>query len=144
MNACMSYAEGPIFPVSAEYMEECGYYRARNYGVRLHEFATWYLEMYPEGREYGCKSFQDYVCMCIERIEGRWVHVSPEAWERILHEMFPQPYSSRREPVFLEDWLGFERVCSPPAKEVQKERLNYMQKLLKRPNRVLVCGVSWL
>ena len=130
MNACMSYAEGPIFALGEKYL---GKYRRtmRNYGVSLHAFVGWYLQRYPECNEYGCEAFKEYL-KCLRELEWH-SYPSNEAFNCLLQELFPQ--INGRSKIHLWQWAGNY------SREEEDLRREYMEKLLAREDRILVCPV---
>ena len=131
MNAVKenSYAEAPIFALGGEYLGKYGQ-RMRNFGVSLHGFVNWYLQEYPECTQYGCSAFYTYVN---SRHTFHYPHYS--CWESILKELFPQPNGRGR--ISLKNWIGVN--ISSDSRDEAKCRRAYMERILARPDRILVC-----
>ena len=120
-----SYAEAPIFAIGGEYLGKDGE-RMQNYGVSLNGFVNWYLREYPECTGYGCSAFYTYVH---SSEYGSAPHYS--CCKTVLQELFPQPDGQPR--LYLEDWMGYI------GGEENKARRKYMERILARPDRILVC-----
>ena len=106
------------------------FYSHQVYGVSIHAFVNWYVSNYNRFLEPGCIALRTYLH---ERIPG---FLDTEAWDAILQEFFPQKEGKRK--VTLRGWLG---VKGRDDNKIQAARQKYMQKLLAREDRVLVCFV---
>ena len=118
-----------VFPLGGEYTNKNGE-RMQNYGVSLHGFVRWYLREYPECTECGCGAFYSYVN---SNEYAYYPHYS--CWETILQELFPQEDGEAR--TFLEEWMGVKVRSDSIA--MAKARRKYMERILAREDRILVC-----
>ena len=137
----MNAVNEAIFAIGEKYLGKDGR-TMRNYGVSLKTFVNWYLQEYQEGNMPGCSALQSYMYEKTDLPKVLW---PTDAFDAILNELFPQK-SGKHPKATLREWmkecLFFHTKILRP-KDERLARLEYMEKLLKREDRILVCPCYW-
>lgn len=134
----MNAVNEAIFALGEKYKGKYGR-TMRNYGVSLHAFVNWYLQKYQEGNTPGCTALQFYL---YEKTDLPRVLWPTDAFDAILNEIFPQGNGRHAPLKNLSTWVEeciFFHTQLLSLKDERLARLEYMEKLLKREDRILVC-----
>ena len=121
-----SVLENAVFPMGPEYVGKSGW-AFRNYGISVKAFLEWYMN--------NCPSFEWPVCLALDKYLGIATNgvAITNSWRPIMQELFSVQRPERT--LSLRGWSGRDN-----EDEVRKE---YVEKLLKREDRILVCAV-WI